>query len=89
MAPRWFAFDEVPYEMMWDEHKLWMPRILKEKGDGQVVFYHVQFRDVWDVITQSSEEWVAVEQEHGGRDGDLGRRALQWLEGVREAPVKV
>lgn len=29
MRPQWFAFSEVPYEKMWDDDKLWMPRVFE------------------------------------------------------------
>lgn len=31
MAPKWFKFDEVPYEDMWESDKEWLPQVLKGK----------------------------------------------------------
>ena len=31
MMPKWFSFDEIPYEQMWDDDKLWLPHILDGK----------------------------------------------------------
>jgi len=28
MAPQWFEFDEVPYEKMWIDDKLWLPAVI-------------------------------------------------------------
>jgi len=28
MAPRWFAFDAIPYAEMWVDDPLWLPRVL-------------------------------------------------------------
>jgi 8-oxo-dGTP pyrophosphatase MutT (NUDIX family) len=29
MAPRWFDIKEIPYDQMWDDDRLWLPRVLK------------------------------------------------------------
>jgi hypothetical protein len=29
---RWFSFDEIPYEEMWDDDRIWLSLILKEKS---------------------------------------------------------
>ena len=31
MAPKWFKLDEIPYEKMWIDDKIWMPMILANK----------------------------------------------------------
>lgn len=31
MAPRWFGFDEVPFEHMWPDDRLWFPLMLAGK----------------------------------------------------------
>jgi 8-oxo-dGTP pyrophosphatase MutT (NUDIX family) len=31
MMPKWFALNEIPYEQMWDDDKLWLPHILDGK----------------------------------------------------------
>ena len=31
MAPRWFSFNEIPYENMWSDDMHWMPQILQGK----------------------------------------------------------
>ncbi len=28
MAPRWFALDEIPYDSMWSDDAIWLPRVL-------------------------------------------------------------
>jgi len=39
MAPRWFSQDQIPYDQMWDDDKLWLPRILKgEKLEADFIF---------------------------------------------------
>ena len=45
MAPRWFKFEEIPYEEMWPDDKYWLPMVLENKrvkakflfGDKDVV----------------------------------------------------
>ena len=31
MAPKWFSFNEIPYENMWSDDMHWMPQILQGK----------------------------------------------------------
>lgn len=31
MIPKWFPFEEVPYEKMWDDARYWLPQILTGK----------------------------------------------------------
>jgi len=31
MMPKWFKFNEIPYETMWDDDKHWLPLILANK----------------------------------------------------------
>jgi len=39
MAPKWFKFNEIPYNQMWDDDKFWLPHILKgEKIEANFVF---------------------------------------------------
>ena len=39
MAPKWFKFNEIPYNQMWDDDKFWLPHILKgEKIEADFVF---------------------------------------------------
>ena len=39
MAPKWFLLNEIPYDKMWDDDKLWLPHILKgEKVQADFIF---------------------------------------------------
>ncbi len=39
MMPRWFSYDEIPYESMWPDDIYWMPKILKgEKIEADFLF---------------------------------------------------
>lgn len=31
MAPKWFKTNEIPYSQMWDDDKIWLPKILEGK----------------------------------------------------------
>lgn len=31
MAPKWFPFEEVPYDEMWPDDIYWMPKVLAGK----------------------------------------------------------
>ena len=39
MAPKWFSFDEIPYEEMWEDIEYWIPKFLEgRKFYGEVLF---------------------------------------------------
>lgn len=48
MLPRWFAIEEIPFEQMWDDDKLWLPQILKGRKlkanfifkEGEIILKH-------------------------------------------------
>ncbi len=51
MMPKWFSFNEIPYESMWPDDTHWMPHILQGKkleadflfGDGdKILDYNVK-----------------------------------------------
>ena len=51
MAPKWFSFNEIPYESMWPDDTHWLPHILKREkveayflfGDGdKILDYNVE-----------------------------------------------
>ena len=83
MKPEWFALGKVPYGRMWEESKFWLPPVLRGEREGEIVFHHVEFSDEWDGITRRVEEWVGLEDGHGGREGGVGKQALGWVERVR------
>lgn len=31
MVPKWFEFDEIPYDEMWEDDKFWLPKVLAGK----------------------------------------------------------
>lgn len=48
MAPRWFKIQEIPYGKMWDDDKVWLPKILEGKKlkadfifkEGEIISSH-------------------------------------------------
>ncbi len=39
MKPQWFNQDKIPYDQMWEDDTLWLPRVLKgEKLEAEFVF---------------------------------------------------
>ncbi|MEA3345036.1 MAG: hypothetical protein U9Q78_02115 [Chloroflexota bacterium] len=39
MGPRWVAYGDVPYEEMWADDRIWLPRVLRgERLDGVFTF---------------------------------------------------
>jgi len=56
MRPAWYAFDEIPYDLMWADDIHWLPRTLKgEKLRGTVNFNT-------DGKTIKDMEWTNVER---------------------------
>jgi len=38
-APLWFNLDALPYDEMWEDDRVWLPRVLNgEKVDGRFIF---------------------------------------------------
>ncbi len=55
MRPRWFRFDEIPYDLMWADDIHWFPRVLKgEKLRGKVWFAD-------DAVSLAEMEWSALD----------------------------
>ena len=39
MLPKWFNFDKIPYEKMWEDDYYWLPIILRsQKVKGKFIF---------------------------------------------------
>lgn len=53
MRPQWFPLDAIPYEEMWPDDKIWLPRILAgEKFRGKFLM------DGYDAVLQTEIEVV-------------------------------
>ncbi len=46
MAPRWFTLDAIPYDDMWPDDRLWLPRLLK----GELLRTAFRFDDQDQII---------------------------------------
>ena len=46
MAPAWFRYDEIPYDQMWADDRIWLPMVL----DGKKVEGEFLFGDTNDII---------------------------------------
>lgn len=41
MKPQWYDLDAIPYEVMWEDDKYWLPQVLEGKRlQGKFVFDH-------------------------------------------------
>jgi 8-oxo-dGTP diphosphatase / 2-hydroxy-dATP diphosphatase len=50
MAPKWFDFNEIPYDKMWDDDKYWLPHILKgEKLEANFIFKEGEIIDKYSI----------------------------------------
>jgi mutator protein MutT len=54
MTPKWFSVNEIPYEKMWDDDKLWLPHILK----GEKVEVDFVFGPGEKIVKHSFKPWV-------------------------------
>ncbi len=67
MAPRWYAFDAIPYDLMWADDIHWLPRVLKgEKLRGVVYFDTIgtSVKDMeWTSVTEFTEAFREVKQQ--------------------------
>lgn len=41
MRPKWFLFEDIPYQDMWPDNEYWLPRFLK----GESINGHCHFKD--------------------------------------------
>lgn len=46
ITPKWFGVEEIPYELMWPDDKLWLPRFIK----GQKIHDYYVFDDAMQII---------------------------------------
>ncbi|MFA4907657.1 MAG: 8-oxo-dGTP diphosphatase [archaeon] len=53
MRPEWFAFSEIPYESMWKDDEIWLPKVLEGKK------LRAEFRFSED--NETIEEWKIKE----------------------------
>lgn len=42
MAPRWFGFNEIPYDKMWNDDRHWLPKILARKFVSATFWFNKQ-----------------------------------------------
>lgn len=45
MLPKWYNLDEIPYDMMWKDDILWLPRIIA----WEYIEYEIYFDKDWNV----------------------------------------
>jgi len=51
--PLWVALDEIPYEKMWEDDKIWLPMLLRgEKFQGRWIFDGDKMVD-YELLTES------------------------------------
>lgn len=46
MKPQWFNIDQIPYDEMWDDDKIWLPRVIS----GENVEYNFNFDENGKII---------------------------------------
>ena len=51
MAPKWFKKNEIPYDEMWEDEALWLPKVLKGKiVEGNFLFDENQKMQEHEII---------------------------------------
>jgi len=53
MKPQWHAYQEVPYEEMWPDDRLWLPRVLQ----GERINGVFTFSDAETIVHQEITLW--------------------------------
>jgi len=48
IKPYWFDLDSIPYDKMWEDDKVWLPRVLKWEKNIEYNFYFD--KDNWKMI---------------------------------------
>ena len=46
MKPEWFNIEEIPYDKMWDDDKIWLPRIIDW---AEEIEYNFSFDSDWKI----------------------------------------
>lgn len=60
--PEWFAFDDVPYDRMWEDDRLWLPGVLEgETVRGEFRFVGGEPLDEAEFVDHDLEWGVALE----------------------------
>lgn len=52
MRPKWFKIDKIPYEKMWVDDIIWLPRIL----NGETLKMEFQFKNSDEIVWQKVEK---------------------------------
>lgn len=47
MFPKWFKFEDIPYDMMWVDDKIWLPVLLSWEKNFEYEFY---FDDDYNIL---------------------------------------
>jgi len=50
IKPLWFDLDKIPYDKMWEDDKIWLPRILKWEKYVEYNFYFD--KELWTMVKQ-------------------------------------
>jgi hypothetical protein len=45
MMPKWFALDEIPFDNMWADDKIWLPELLAGAEDFVYTFSFASIKD--------------------------------------------
>ena len=50
MIPKWFTFNEIPYDKMWDDDKFWLPCVLEgKKLEADFIFKNGEIIDTHNI----------------------------------------
>jgi len=56
MAPKWFKFNEIPYDQMWDDDRDWLPLVL----DGKIIEAGYLFDETQKLLEKELREVTLI-----------------------------
>lgn len=63
MMPRWFTYDQIPYDEMWPDDRLWFPCMLK----GKLFYGRFHYQGYDKILNYNIEELDSMETFYANR----------------------
>lgn len=63
MAPKWYSYDEIPYDNMWPDDRYWLPYMLK----GKPIFAKFHYKGYDTILNYKIDEVESMEAFYAGK----------------------